>query len=145
MTKKKAIKWFIKKITNDKVKLIHGEDDDWAIHVEVPYVRLEVPSDLLMVTPSDNEFRDFMIGRSPIAKKFSNVTISILHELGHYYNREIYDNTPEAEYKKSLKSNEAHFNLPCELVATDWAIEWLQDKKNRKLARKFEGKFFGGK
>ena len=54
MTKKEAIKWFIKKITNDKVKLIHGEDDDWA-------------------------------------------------------------------------------------------IEWLQNKKNRKLARKFEGKFFGGK
>jgi hypothetical protein len=36
-----------------------------------------------------------------------------------------------------------HFKLHCEMIATDWAIQWLQDARNRKIAKAFEREYFG--
>ena len=85
--------------------------------------------------------------RSPIVKEVSHYTLSLLHELGHL---ETYKNLPsdyhrsEAEaqiyqYKESYKiKNLRYFSLPDEYAATDWAINWLKNPKNRKKAKRFE-------
>ena len=35
-----------------------------------------------------------------------------------------------------------YFLLPDEVVATKWAIDWLENAENRKLAKAFEKEFF---
>lgn len=100
-------------------------------------------------------FRKDFVNRCPTARGFADITLVLLHELGHietehrnysvqernaeenrirtlYYNREIDYDTLQTLY----------FNIPQEHDATDWAIEWLKDPAHRKIAKKFEKKFF---
>lgn len=37
---------------------------------------------------------------------------------------------------------EEYYFLPDERAATEWAIEWLKNSENRKIAKKFEKEFF---
>lgn len=90
--------------------------------------------------------------RCEVAKGFSDLTLSLLHELGHC---ETQDDLPE-EYdrEKAYKMMEKYgkgdrrilnlmyFCLPDEYAATQWAIDWLSDEDNRKRAKKFEKDFF---
>ena len=98
------------------------------------------------------EFYRNMIMRDPSLRGFSLVTLSLLHELGHHetaddvpfgYNREKAQNKM---YKWSNNDertlNMMYFSLPDEWLATQWAIDWLSDEDNRKMAKKFERKFF---
>jgi hypothetical protein len=91
--------------------------------------------------------------RCPMAKGFANITLILLHELGHictdgdledwsWLDRvEALDDIGE-KCKTRREKNFAYFKLPDEKAATDWAIEWLQNPENRKLAKAFEKKFF---
>lgn len=103
------------------------------------------------------EFRQDFTRRCPAAKGFADITISILHELGHAatefddnladFDREATLDKLEKEWKATHKKGERGFNfeyfkMPDETAATDWAIGWLQDPKNRKIAKDFEKKFF---
>ena len=56
-------------------------------------------------------------------------------------NREEYIFCDYDEYENACGVD--HFKLPCEMVATDWAIEWLQDPEHRKQAKAFERAYFG--
>ena len=61
--------------------------------------------------------------------------------MGHHFNREVFIfQTDMKEYEEATGAD--HFKLPCEMVATDWAITWLQDPTNRKVAKAFEKDFF---
>ena len=86
------------------------------------------------------------------AKGFADVTLILLHELGHF---EAYEEYNEEEYcrRKAIdeirktsstleEANEKYFKLPEEIAATEWAINWLSNAENRKTAKKFEKKFF---
>ena len=99
--------------------------------------RLILPPDLNQNDEGDKAFRKDFIERCPMARGFANVTLSILHEIGHHFNREayIFSDANEDDY-------ESHFALPYEIVATDWAIEWLQDSEHRKQAKAFERIYF---
>lgn len=136
------IRNFASEIAGTRV-VISSRRDDWGmglgdIHKGIP--RLILPRNLNQNDEGDKMFRNDFIKRCPLARGFANVTISILHELGHWFNPEAYFNSDPEEYAQA--TGWWHFTLPCEIVATDWAIEWLQDPKHRKMAKAFEKEFF---
>lgn len=97
----------------------------------------------------DKQFREHFVNLCPMGKGFASITLSLLHELGHFStNQEIegYDRELELEFLHRTIPREvrnyAYFMLPDEMAATLWAIEWLKNKENRKLAKAFEKKFF---
>lgn len=95
------------------------------------------------------EFRQDITKRYPSAQGFASITLSLLHELGHFQTAtldfEDYDREIELKFIGTLPrclTNLFYFLLPDEQAATDWAIEWLKDPENRKKAKAFEKKFF---
>ena len=92
--------------------------------------------------------------KAPILKGFSDITISLLHELGHLetndeirktfhlFVRELAMIGIQSKAESIEEANVMYFLLPDEKMATEWAIQWLSVKENRKLAKKFEKKFF---
>ena len=138
MTKLQAIRWFASEVAGEYVTLAR-QRDDWSISMADSKPRLILPHDLNQNEIEDKMFRADFVKRCPMAQGFANVTLSILHELGHHFNREavicadklVGDNMKE------------HLTLPHEVIATDWAINWLQNKENRKTVKKFEKNFFG--
>jgi hypothetical protein len=103
---------------------------------------------------SSKIFRAYWVERCPMLKGFSDVTISLLHELGHLEtNDEIRPDFPvamreialmgiEERFDNDVDRNRMYFALPDEKAATEWAIKWLSDAENRKKAKTFEKKFF---
>ena len=95
------------------------------------------------------QFREMFVDRYPSAKGFADITISILHEVGHFASEQEFENYDRDEMLKLIHKNFpaelvnfAYFCLPDEENATTWAIEWLQQKENRAIAKAFEKKFF---
>jgi hypothetical protein len=86
--------------------------------------------------------------KSPMTKGFANITLALLHELGHFSSQQAfegYDRNEEVAFLKMLPAEfarEMYFLLPDELSATNWAIGWLSHPENRKIAKRFEKKFF---
>ena len=96
-------------------------------------------------------FRQDFINRCPLAKGFADVTLSVLHEIGHRMTEDLIPadyNREKAEmlcgiFAESLEeANRNYFKLPDETLATNWAIKWLSNPENRKKAKAFEKKFF---
>ena len=96
-------------------------------------------------------FRKDFEKRCRIGKGFSDVTISILHEIGHTitqkYLPEDYSRFMALKrvYQKGITETEKnirYFSMLDETLATNWAIDWLQNPENRKIAKTFEKKFF---
>lgn len=138
MTKLQAIRWFASEVAGEYVTLAR-QRDDWSISMADSKPRLILPHNLNQNEIEDKMFRADFVKRCPMAQGFANVTLSILHELGHHFNREavicadklVGDNMKE------------HLKLPHEVIATDWAINWLQNKENRRTIKKFEKIYFG--
>lgn len=100
--------------------------------------------------------------RSPVSKGFAGVTISLLHELGHRKTNDQFDiDYPDWDRRLEVirlrkkyhffgnptehdieQANEEYFTWPDEAMATEWAMDWLNDPANRKIAKKFEKEFF---
>ena len=99
-------------------------------------------------TKEITEARETFTSRSSMCKGFSNITLALLHELGHFSSEqdfEDYDRETELEFLKSIPvefSRKMYYLLPDEMSATDWAVEWLQNAENRKIAKRFEKNFF---
>lgn len=97
---------------------------------------------------SKDGFRETCTSRSPVCKGFANITLILLHELGHFSSQqsfEDYNREEEIEFLNSIPHEVAsmmYFLLPDEMSATDWAVEWLQDAEHRRIAKAFEKKFF---
>lgn len=99
-----------------------------------------------------HEFLHFVHGKDKLTKGFSELTISLLHELGH--NETFKDIPKNYDRKKALrkinkmtgkdlrKANQMYFSLTDENLATEWAVQWLSKKENRKIAKRFEKDFF---
>lgn len=140
MTKVQVIRQFANTVANERV-IIAKERDQWSINVNQIPPRLILPHDLNENDEIDKMFRADFIQRYPSARGFANVTISILHELGHHFTREIYLNTDKSEGD----TMEEHLALPAEVIATEWAINWLKDPINRKIAKAFEKEYRSAK
>ena len=138
MTKLQAIRWFASEVAGEYVTLAR-QRDDWSISMADSKPRLILPHDLNQNEVEDKMFRADFIKRCPMAQGFANVTLSILHEVGHHFNREVVI----CADKLVGDNMEENLTLPHEVIATDWAINWLQNKENRKTVKKFEKNFFG--
>ena len=117
-------------------------NDEWVLEIGYNF-------DHLTHKGSKQFYKNFT-NLCPRARGFANVTLSLLHELGHF---ETYDDIPTGyDRVQALKNldkkyaaqviNWHYFKLPDEALATNWAIKWLEDADNRKLAKKFEKEFF---
>lgn len=137
MNRVKLIRDFASTIAGERV-IIPRERDGWEMIMSDAHPRLGLPKNLDENDEGDKSFRKDFVTRCPLARGFANVTLSILHELGHHFNREVYifSDVNEDDY-------DSHYLIPYEIVATDWAIEWLQDADNRRFAKAFEHEYFG--
>lgn len=96
-----------------------------------------------------SQFAQDFYSRCPMGRGFATITLTLLHELGHIHSQQEFDgyDRPTAildlreQYPKETINFE-YFKLPDETAATDWAIEWLADAENRKMAKAFEKEFF---
>lgn len=95
------------------------------------------------------QFAQNFYSRCPMGRGFASVTLAILHELGHFHSQQNFEGYDRKSALKNINENFApqfanfeYFKLPDEKSATDWAIEWLQNPENRKIAKRFEKKFF---
>ena len=139
MTQLQAIRWFITQITNDHVTF-RKRRWVWACAINENHPTFYLPSDLNENDEEDKLFRQDFISRCPLAHDFADISLTILHEVGHFYNREIALENDFEEYESITGVD--HFKIPSEIVATDWAIQWLQNPENRKLAKAFERQYF---
>lgn len=99
-------------------------------------------------------FRNYWTNKCPMLKGFADITLALLHELGHFETTEeirplfshaqryatMYEN--HKKYKDIVSLNHAYFAMPDEKAATEWVIKWLSDADNRKIAKAFEKNFF---
>lgn len=103
--------------------------------------------------PGNADFSVDIYRRCPMTRGFANITLSLLHELGHICTNDKVENWDtqkridrineiRQQYKTRREINFAYFKMPDETMATDWAIAWLQDPEHRKIAKAFEKKFF---
>ena len=137
------IRDFVELVT-DVRPVIPAHRDDWAVVSNPSSMRLTVPADFTEHKDTDKAFRKDFTDRCPMAKGFADVTISILHECGHFatrdnFNWEVY----EKQTAKAGSDMKKYMAIPYEMLATCWAICWLMDPDNRKAAKEFEKKFFG--
>ena len=89
----------------------------------------------LTTDDSDIAFRADFIRRCPLADTYMDVTLSILHELGHCFTAENADGIYPDE---NTCTDQEYFAVHDEMIATDWAINWLHNKDNQTLAKQFE-------
>ena len=94
-----------------------------------------------MKDEQDKDFRKDFTTRCPLAKGFSDVTLTILHEFGHWFNRNVMNIVVYDAMVQDETAN--YFANPYEVLATQWAICWLLCPANRKIAKAFEKHFFG--
>lgn len=136
-----AIRNFASTAINEKVVIVRKRDD-WGMSLTDTHPRLVLPVDLQQNDKEDKLFRKDFIQRCPLARGFANVTISILHELGHWMTASEV-NWEEYFAEQDNVFGQDYFNLTAERLATDWAINWLQNPTNRKIAKAFEVEYFG--
>lgn len=99
-----------------------------------------------------NEFRRNITMRNASMQGFADVTLVLLHELGHFetksdvpfgYDRQKAQNDYLRWGGDNMRLlNLMYFSLPDEWLATQWAINWLSNEDNRKRAKQFEHDFF---
>lgn len=147
MNKVTAIRAFASLVLNEKVIIPRYRtecDNQWGMVMNSNIPRLVIPPKFTAKTDkNDRLFRNNFVDRCPRAKGFSNATLSILHECGHWATKEVFDIHDYHMQLYRCRSQEDYMNITYEYMATDWAIDWLENKDNRKLAKRFEKDFFG--
>ena len=147
MKKERAIKRFTEHILGRTVE-IHKSPYDMSFNFGMDVFgkrpALLIPKNLdCKFSKADKKFRKNFISRCSLARGFSNATISVLHECGHWETRSIMDFDAYMDMKRKVHNMEDYMNIPWEHLATDWAICWLASPKNRKVAKQFEREYFG--
>ena len=144
MMQVQLIREFASKAIGDRVTIARKRmSNNWGMDINnKPNPRLLVPS-VINYIPEEEDiaFREDFVNRCPLANNFSDITLAILHELGHWATRKEIDWIEDAEIKREAVSNE-YFDIPSEYIATEWAIGWLATYEHRKLAREFEAQLF---
>ena len=129
MKKEQIIKSFIQEITNHK--WIVKKSFQWCINLKdtLYYTNDEG-------TESAIAFRNDFIAKYPAAKNYLDITLSILHEIGHYMTQDNMDYIYPETY-----TYDEYFAVHDELIATKWAIDWMHNNDNKKLIKTFEEKW----
>jgi len=100
-----------------------------------------------------NLFRTFWTKKYPMLKEFSDITLALLHELGHletsdevrktftFKDRHITWEAIDLLFDDDTEKNFQYFSMPDEASATKWGINWLADEVHKKIALTFEKQF----
>ena len=142
MTQLQAIRWFINQVLTNETITFARHRDQWGMGISSSTPRLTLPSNLMENDDDDKLFRKDFIQRYSSARGFANVTLTLLHELGHWHTRNDVDWIEYMDQASRTKSMNEYLALPAEQIATDWAIQWLSDASHRRLAKQFERFFF---
>ena len=143
---------------DEKIEIVLKEDEHFyagAVEHPAEWDELEIFynfNDLNDVTAK--MFRAYWTAKVPMLKGFANVTLTLLHELGHletneairkeyplamrYFTEQLIDEICTDDVDRNFK----YFSMTDETVATEWGITWLSNPQNRKFAKAFEKKFF---
>lgn len=147
MTQLQAVRKFAAEVAEHKVVIARNRiDKNWAmcISLTTDEMRMEVPTDFnYRPEYADLLFRKDFIARYAPAKGFSNVTLAILHEIGHEKTKYDIDWKADNRKKRNAKGQKEYMLVESERRATDWAIQWLYSADHRRLAKQFEKEFFG--
>ena len=146
MTKLQAIREFTKMVLNDTVTIARDKfsDGNWAMDISDRNPRLKLPYDLNLLHDRDDKiFRKDFVDRCPMARGFASVTLTLLHECGHWATRDVMDIVEYDKLANLAYTQEIYMAIPWEMLATQWAICWLHSPINRKIAKDFEKKYFG--
>jgi hypothetical protein len=146
MTKLQAIRHFTTFVLSEKVTIARDRfaGSNFGMGILSSNPRLKLP-DSLDYPPDecDRAFRKDFIERCPLARGFSSITLTLLHECGHWATRSIMDWSEYNKMHKKIHSQEEYMKIPWEHLATEWAICWLYSPINRKIAKEFEKDYFG--
>ena len=148
MTKLQAIRWFSNQLVDIPITIAAKRlDGNWAMYISPGQknARLSIPKDFTTNDKIDKEFRKNFVGRCKLAQGFSNVTLAMLHEFGHWETRSVFNIIAYDKFDKKVTNMQEYMQNPYEQLATQWAICWLQVPYNRRLAKEFEDYFFGRK
>lgn len=146
MTQLQAIRWFMKSVLCEPITIAKNKlsDNNFGMDIFNSTPRLVLPYNLNCKSDEvDKMFRRNFISRCPLAQGFSNITIVLLHECGHWATRSIMDIGTYNKMKNNVSNMEEYMKIPWEHLATEWAICWLSSPVNRKYAKMFERKYFG--
>lgn len=145
MTKLQAIREFGAIVCGKPIVISRTkeEDNNWRMGYD-PVPVLYVPK-TFDCEPDDRDksFRENFIHRATLARGFSYVTLTLLHEFGHWMTKEVYNSKEYKKTEKKTDNQEQYMAIPWEMLATQWAICWLSIPENRKIAKRFEGRYFG--
>lgn len=143
MTKLQAVRWFANTVAQQKVVIARNRiTNNWMMSTNE--LRMVIPTDLeYEPEESDNTFRLDFIHRYAPARELMDITITILHEIGHYFTRFDYDMDEDYILRRKASTMSEYLRIPCERLATDWAIAWLHDLEHWAIAKQFEADFMG--
>ena len=146
MTKLQAIRGFMECVLEDKVIIARDKFNTTNFGMCIgkdKFPRLKLPYTLdFKYDEIDREFRRNFVERCPLAQGFSSITLTLLHECGHWATRSILD---IVEYDKAVQKAycmDMYMAIPWEHLATEWAICWLYSPVNRQIAKQFERAYF---
>jgi len=146
MTKLQAIRWFMGLTTGQKITIAKDKFDysNFAMDLSGESPRLKLPKHLnFPIDENDKAFRKNFVERCPLAQGFSHITLTLLHESGHWATRSLMNIIEYEKQARQATSQEDYMNIPWEHLATEWAICWLNCPINRKFAKWFEKDYFG--
>lgn len=146
MTKLQAIREFCSYVCEQKVVFARNKYkyNNLGMDIDDKNPRLVLPAQL----PSSFDYQDKMfrknfVQRCPLAQGFSHITLSLLHECGHWATRSVFDVAESEKMEKKVDGYADYMQLPWEQLATQWAICWLNSPANRQMAKRFEREYFG--
>lgn len=146
MTKLQAIRFFMSFVLEEKITIAKDkfEDSNFGMDIFNSNPRVKLPRNLnFKPDECDKAFRKNFIKRCPLAQGFSSITITLLHECGHWATRSIMNIVEYEKMHQQIHSQEEYMEIPWEHLATEWAICWLYSPVNRKIAKVFEKEYFG--
>lgn len=125
MNKEQLMRNFIQSVIHEK-KIGLIASNEWALYSGFKYfVMAYDKQDFKMKTSTS--FKQFCISINPIITPISELTLSILHEIGHYQNRQ--KHTRQIQTYNAMvaacQTDEEYYSLPEELEATQWAINFI--------------------
>lgn len=136
--KKLYIKRFIKNLLPN-CKIIFDKES-YIINNEIPTISVALQKQLF-----DEDFNEFT--RQEFGISINYLLISILHEIGHYFTRDYFNQIHKeitmtnlySEYENNRitlqELNQIYWRLPLEKNATEWGLNFY--KNNKKLCEDF--------
>ena len=144
MSQYTAIRNFVNTVLGEYVVIPRNRlDNNFSMGLKYAQPRLYLPRNLnYEMDENDKAFRKDFVSRYSTAQGFANITITLLHECGHWATKDQGDMMTYGERAAKARNMKEYLLIKEERLATDWAIQWLYEPANRKIAKAFEKEYF---